>query len=73
MRPSCRRGLYVFEINEFPAVDGQGLGPPAVQCESRAPPGPLKGDGLARPAVGVYELEMLIGELGGDQAGDNVE
>ena len=33
----------------------------------------LEGDGLARPVVGVEELEMPIGRSRGDQVGDDVE
>ena len=43
-----------------------------MQCKSQAPPDLLDGDGLARPVVYVEELEVLIGELGGNQVGDDV-
>ena len=65
-----RRGTGLGGVlNEVPVAVGHGFGPPAVRCESQAPPGLLEGDGLARLAVDVEELEMPIGELGGDQAG----
>ena len=54
-------------LNEVPAAVWHEFGRPAVQCESQAPPGLLKGDGFARPAVDVEEQRVLIGELKGDQ------
>ena len=60
-------------LNEVLAAAEHEFGPPAVQCESQAPPGLLEEDGLAHPMVDVEELEMLIGELRGDQVGDDVE
>ena len=59
-------------LNDPAAVEHE-FGPPAVQCESRAPPDLLEEDGLARPVVDVEELDNLIGELRGDQVGDDVE
>ena len=44
-----------------------------MQCEPQAPPDLLEEDGLARPVVDVEKLEMLIGELRGDQVDGNVE
>ena len=58
--------------NEVPAAVEHEFGPPAVQCESQAPPGLLEEDGLARPVVDVEELEMPIGELKGDQVNDKI-
>ena len=60
-------------LNEVPAAVEHEFGPPAVQCESQAPPDLLEEDGLAHPMVDVEELEMLIGELRGDQVNDDVE
>ena len=60
-------------LNEVPAAVEHEFGPPAVQCESQAPPDLLEGDGLARPVVDVEELEMPIGELRGDHINDDVE
>ena len=55
----------------------RAFSPPAVQCESQVPPGLLEAVELARPGGDpgdhVDELEMSIGELGGDQVGDAVE
>ena len=60
-------------LNEDPAAVEHEFGPPEVQCDSQAPPGPLEEDGLARPVVDVGELEMPIGELRGDQVDGVVE
>eukprot|EP00614_Pseudopedinella_elastica_P014930 CAMPEP_0172581556 /NCGR_PEP_ID=MMETSP1068-20121228/792_1 /TAXON_ID=35684 /ORGANISM="Pseudopedinella elastica, Strain CCMP716" /LENGTH=78 /DNA_ID=CAMNT_0013374579 /DNA_START=1 /DNA_END=237 /DNA_ORIENTATION=- len=60
-------------LNEVPAAVEHEFGPPAVQCESQAPPDLLEEDGLAHPVVDVEELEMPIGELRGDQVNDDVE
>ena len=54
-------------LNEVPAAVEHEFGPPAVQCKSQAPPDLLEEDGLAHPMVDVKELEVLIGELRGDQ------
>ena len=69
-----RRGTgLVGVLNELPASAGHEFDPPAVQCESKAPPGLLEEDGLARPVVDAEELVLLIGELGGDQSDDDVK
>ena len=69
-----RRGTgLVSMLNEVPAAVEHEFGPPAVKCKSRAPSDLHEEDGLARPVVDVKELEMLIGELRGDQVGDDVE
>ena len=60
-------------LNEVPAAAGHKLGPPAVQCESRALPNLLEEDERARPVVDVEELGMLIGKLREDQIGVDVE
>ena len=60
-------------LNEVPAAVEHEFGPPAVQCESQAPPDLLEEDGLARPVVDVEELRVLIGELTGDQVGGDME
>ena len=60
-------------LNEVPAAVDHEFGPPAVQCESQAAPDLLEEDGLAHPMADVEELEMLIGELRGDQVNDDVE
>ena len=58
---------------EVPAAAEHEFGPPAVQCESQAPPGLLEEDGIARPVVHVEELEMPVGdESRVDQVGDGV-
>ena len=44
-----------------------------MQCESQAPPDLLKEDGYAHLMVDVEELEMLVGELRGDQVNDDME
>ena len=62
-RGACLAGV----LNEVPPAVGHGFGPPAVQCESQAPPGMLEEDGLACPVVDVEELVMHIGELRGNQ------
>ena len=50
-----------------PQLFRNGFVPPAVQCQSGAPPGLLEGDGLARPAaVDVGDLGMPIGDLRSD-------
>ena len=41
--------------------------------QSQAPLDLLEEDGLARPVVDAEELELLIGELGGGQSGDEVK
>ena len=56
-------------LNKAPAAAEYESGPPAVQCESQAPVDLLEGDALARPGIGVEELEMPIGEVRGAQAG----
>ena len=54
-----RRGTgLVGVLNEVPAAVGHEFGPPAVQCQSRAPPDLLEEDGLALPAADGVELEM---------------
>ena len=53
-------------LNEVLEAVEHGFGPPAVQCESQAPPDLLGEDGLAHSIVDVEELEMPIGELRGD-------
>ena len=69
-----RHGVgLVGMLSEVPAAVEHEFGPPAVQCESQTPPDLLEGDGLAHPMVDVEELEMLIGELRGDQVNDDVE
>ena len=60
-------------LNEIPAAVEHEFGPPAVQGKSQAPPDLLEEDGLAHPMVDVKELEVLIGELRGDQINDGVE
>ena len=60
-------------LNEVPAATEHRFSPPAVQCESQAPPDLLEEDGLARPVADVEELEMPIGELRGDQVDDDVK
>ena len=60
-------------LREVRAAVEHAFGPPAVQCESQATPGMLEEDGLARPVVDFDELEMPIGELRGNQVGDDVE
>ena len=68
-----RRGTgLVGVMNEVPAAVEHEVDPPAVQCESQAPSDLLEGDGLARPVVDVEELQMPIGELRGDQVGDEL-
>ena len=68
-----RRGTgLVGVLGEVPAVFGHEFGPPAVQCESRAPSDLLEEDSLARPVVDVEELEMPISELRSEQLGDFV-
>ena len=57
-----RTGL-VGVLNEVPAAVGHEFDPPAVQCESQAPPDLLEEDRFARPVVDVEELEMPICEL----------
>ena len=59
--------------NEVPAASEHEFGPPEVQCESRASPDLLEEDGIAHPMVDVEELEVLIGELRGDKAVDDME
>ena len=56
-----------------PETHRHGFRPLAVQCESEAPPGPLGEYGPARPVADVEELKILIGELRGSHAGDDVE
>ena len=60
-------------LNEVPAAVEHEFGPPAVQCESQAPPDLLEEEGLAYPVVDVEELVMIFGELRGDQVNDVVE
>ena len=60
-------------LNEVSAAAGHEFGPPAVQCESKAPPDLLELDGLAHPIADVEELEMLTGELRGDQVNNDAE
>ena len=60
-------------LNEVPAAVGHEFGPPAVQGKSQAFPDLLEEDGFAHPMVDVKELEVLIGELRGDQVNDGVE
>ena len=47
-------------LKEVPAAVRHEFSPPAVQCESRASPDLLEGDGLASPVVDVEELGVLI-------------
>ena len=54
-------------LNEVPAAAKHEIGPPAVQCESQAPPDLLEEDCLAHSVVDVEEVKILIGELRGDQ------
>ena len=70
-----RRGTGLVDVlNEAPVAAAEHeFGPLAVQCESQAPPGLLEEEGLARPVIDVEELEMLIGELRGDQVKGDVE
>ena len=63
----------VGELNEVQMALEHEFGPPAVQCESQAPPDLLGGDGLARPVLDVKELGMPIGELRGDQVNGDLE
>ena len=53
-------------LNEVPAAAEREFGPPAVKCESQAPPDLLEKDRLAHPVVDVRELGMPISELRGD-------
>ena len=70
----CRHGAgLVGMLNEVPASVESKLGPPAVQCESQAPPDLLEENGLALPVADVEELEVPIGEMRGDQVNDDVE
>ena len=69
-----RRGTRLVGIlNEVPAAVKHEFGPHAVHWESRAPPDLLEEDELARPVADVEGLRVLIGELRGDQLGDDVE
>ena len=45
-------------LNEVPTAVAHEFGPPAVQCESQAPPDLLEEDGLARPVV---DAENFLG------------
>ena len=71
-RLGCQGAGLVGILNEVPAAVEHEFGPSAVQCESRAPSDLLVKDGLARPVVDVLELEMLTGELRGDQVANDV-
>ena len=71
--PGRRRTGLVGVLNEVPAADRHEFGPPAVQCGPQAPPDMLEGGGLARPVIDVEELEIIIGELRGDQVDNDVE
>ena len=61
-------------LNKAPATVVYEFAPLAVQCESRAPPGLLEENELARPVadVDVEELKVLIGKLRGDQDDDGL-
>ena len=60
-------------LNEVPAAVEHEFGQLMVQSKSEAPPDLPKGDGLARPVVDFEGLEVPIGELRGDQVGDDVK
>ena len=60
-------------LNEVLAAPEHEFGPPTVQCESQAPPDLLEKDGLAHPMADVEELEIVVGELRGDQVNDDAE
>ena len=60
-------------LNEVSAAVEHEFGPPAVKYESRVLPDLLEEDELARPVVDVEELNLFIGELRGDQVGDDME
>ena len=60
-------------LNFVPEAVDHKSGPPAVQCESQAPPDLREEDGLAHPVIDIEELEMLIGELRGDQLSNDGE
>ena len=52
-----RRGTgLVGMLKGVPAAAEHKFGPPAVQCESKAPPDLLEEDGHAHPVVDVEEL-----------------
>ena len=69
-----RRGTgLVWVLNEFPAAVVHAFGPPVVQCESQAPSDLLEENRLSRPVLDVEEQEISIGELRGDQVGDDLE
>ena len=53
-RPPWERLVGV--LNEVPAAVEHKFGPPAVQCESQAPPDLLEEDGLAHHMADVEEL-----------------
>ena len=54
-----RRGTGLVRVlNEVPAAVVHNFGPPAVLCESSAPPDLLEEDGLARPVADVEKLKM---------------
>ena len=56
-----RRGTgLVGMLIEVPASVGHELGPPAVQCESQAPPDLLEEDELAHPMVDVGPPEAVL-------------
>ena len=47
LAPEVAFGHLGHVLNEVPAAVGHEFGPPAVQCESQAPPDLLEEDGLA--------------------------
>ena len=62
-----RRGAgLVWVLSRAPAAVKHGLGPPAVQCEPRAPPDLPKKVGLEHLRADVKEVELLSSKPGGD-------
>ena len=55
----------VLMMNEIPVAVEHGFGPPAVQCESQAPPDLLEEDGLARLVIltGYMILQVNLGRI----------
>ena len=60
-------------LNGVPAAAGHDVAPPAVQCESQAPPDLVEEDGPARPGVDVKELGMRNHKPGDDEASNAVD
>ena len=59
-----RHGVgLVGMLNEVPEAVEHEFDPPAVQCESQAPPYLLEEDGLEHPMADVGELGMLAGVI----------